>query len=367
MKKLFQKYNIMLPIFAALYSIYMITKKITERWSYAPEMYIVEKISNGWALLLVIFTVLLAGILYSLRENRKWEYLYSFPVTKEQIYRETLMQIHRYTVVAGIIYAVACAIKYVEISEKESIFHIVLCCVTSVLFFWIKCIMVELFLLSFQRFWQGMLAAGVGLLSIWPILWGNIGYFLQAVFHISPNNIILQQVFYQTNDGLMMPIALNYMLISEGNYGSEQLLKHWRNWSDNYHVIMTVILCLCVIAMVGAVLISKRIFVKLDLSQKRIFTRMGTWENCILMTGVISLLVFNGVTNLLLGRDMIYEPEAILNWEIFFNKKQTLLSYSGMKISIDPMEVVMILVLSVLSTALVIAFVQAGRRKKHGK
>lgn len=367
MKKLFEKYNRTLPVFAVLYSIYIMTKRIDPSAAMESRVHIGWKILDGWGFLLVVFLILLSGILYSLREKREWEYLYSFPLTKEQIYNETIGNLHRYTAAAGMIYGIAVGIKYRQIAVQDTAIHILGACIISVLIFFVKCVAAELCLLSFQRFWQGLMAAAAAFFLLWPMLLGNIGYLLQALLHIPANHMVLQQMFYETRESLRIPVALNYdgFLINGGT--ADGFLKHWNLWGSHYTVIVMVLSVVCLVAIMGGLFLAKHKFIKTDLAMKRLLTRMGHKENHIIVTAVISLVIFNGITSILLIKKVMYYAGTILYGTVFFTGKQGMLGEIDTLLYIETGQTLMVLALSIAVSSAIVALIWLGRRKIHEK
>lgn len=79
--KFFRKYDLVLPPVALLYGIFAWNMKYPGN----ELAQIMDNLVNGWFLITVLFAALSAGIVYQLQQNKKQQYIYSFPWTKKDI------------------------------------------------------------------------------------------------------------------------------------------------------------------------------------------------------------------------------------------------------------------------------------------
>ena len=106
--KFFRKYALVLPPAALLYGIFAWNMKYPGDG--LPQT-MMDNLVNGWLLITVLFAALSAGIVYQLQQNKKQQYIYSFPWTKKDIYQKSLTKLHISLLFAEIIYGIFFAMK----------------------------------------------------------------------------------------------------------------------------------------------------------------------------------------------------------------------------------------------------------------
>lgn len=366
MKKFYWKYYLLLPVFAVLYGIYLFdtTSLFIDDMPYDN---LVSRMQNGWGYLGFIFILLAAMIIYQLQENRKWEYIYSFPKRKQDLYKEMLSSLHFYTILAGMIYGIVYGIRCAKASGWDELSHIVAASILSCLIFWLKCVLAEIFLLAFRYIWQGIFAICIGEFMILPVFLGNLGYILQKLNPSKNWVFIWQQIFCSPKSGLRIPLELNYELFVEQGI-ERKYLAGWGIWCEHYRLILTIAAIFISFLLVLFLRAAKRIYCRLDLSQKCHLSRMTRRENEWIVIGIASLYLFHGITNLLTLKADGLEISSYVVFVSFIWPKQDLnLTIEKIGTGLGSLTVCMLFLASIIVCTSAVWIIQKIRRGIHAR
>lgn len=362
--KVFYKYYAVLPGAALLYGIYL--------WNFQSETiiaYIDRKIADGWQLLWIIFAVLTAFVVYQLQENKKWEYIYSFPWSKRDIYAKSFWGMHLGALIGGGIYGVFYAVKCFELSKGDSAIHVLLSALLNLLFFLTCCALTEWIIIAAAHVWQGVILAAVFVWFWLPLAVQNVGFIgLSFIGGKEPEAVIVQKVFMNLGGGIRYPLELDQKIFLGTVYGG----RTWEIWNNCY--IYVLIVCGVGLCLFLAVCLrrSKKQFLKLGVSQNSAFSRLtGLWNRRVAAV-VLGILLFHTVTNFILERSIYAGEESASLWipGIFFVSKTDLMNEGTEQMtklmkhtSLEQGKAAVLCVLCVAAVQLIIWGLQKIRRK----
>ncbi|MDD4371861.1 MAG: hypothetical protein PHD56_12435 [Anaerostipes sp.] len=300
MKKLFKYYSFILPVTALLYGSYMISYMIQKGIDAYDDdtmvLFFENKLLYGWNVVLVVFMLLLAVVIYQLQEDERWQYIYSFPITRKKIFKDIFVKINVSLVAAGVIYGVFYIIKCRQLSNWDNINNIFMSGMFNFACLLAKAMIGEVILFSCRYVWQGILIA-VGTIFVFiPMALQNLGYLLDVGFNVNGDNLIFKSIFYDEPGALKLPIELGY-IVKETQHLEKAINNTWAEYCNHYIEIMGIGILL--LGMIGFVCygISKNIFGNLKIETNRKFTRLdGKWNHMIVGIFII-LLLFHGITN----------------------------------------------------------------------
>ena len=274
--KFFRKYDLVLPPAALLYGIFVWNMKYP-----GDELVeIMDNLINGWLLITVLFAALSAGIVYQLQQNKKQQYIYSFPWTKKDIYQKSLTKLHISLLFAEIIYGIFFAMKIATIPNAESITNVIICTLWNAVMCFAFCALIQISLIVTAYIWQGLIIAVLQ----------NLAFLLQLLFKVRSSRFaILEWVIYG-RFGRTFLYPLNYQL-------DANILDSNPIWKAQY--VNSAIICIVVLFAAGvfSIWFAKRQFIKQDQAQNRMLTRLSEIQNKVITTIVITILCFNALSN----------------------------------------------------------------------
>ena len=356
MKKIFQKNYMILPLVVILYGIYAMNRELMDEWKD-----FLNKQLFGWDLILQLFLGLMAGTLYLLRENQKWEYIYSFPMTKKKLFQESIGQLYFWTFASSIIYAVFFGVKCWQCSDWDTLGNIVLIAIMNVLIVMTKCVAAGLLMIGTQYFWQGAIAAILFLFIIWKMFLDNLGYCLLVL--IRESNEIINQIFFQQSEVLRLPVELNYHYVDYS--AGDETIRQFGTWAEYYPIVLGIFIVCMILFLIFAGIMVKKLFIEDELGKSHVLSRMKHPVNEIFMISILSLVIFHGTTNILTERRLAEIPgERESFWGMILQSKASYFSYDVRFLG-SPMETVLILTGAILISILAVRLIQKGRRETY--
>lgn len=285
--RFFRKYDLVLPPAALLYGIFAWNMKYPGDG--LPQT-MMDNLVNGWLLITVLFAALSAGIVYQLQQNKKQQYIYSFPWTKKDIYQKSLTKLHISLLFAEIIYGIFFAMKIATIPNAESITNVIICTLWNAVMCFAFCALIQISLIVTAYIWQGLIIAVVTFYVILPMILQNLAFLLQLLFKVRSSRFaILERVIYG-RFGRTFLYPLNFQL--DANILDSNLI-----WKAQY--VNSAIICIAVLFAAGVfgIWFAKRQFIKQEQAQNRMLTRLSGMQNKVITTIVITILCFNALSN----------------------------------------------------------------------
>ena len=359
--KFFKKYYLVLPPVALIYGIYAMN--INWPKDDFPET-MMDSLVNGWSLIWILFSVLAAGIVYQLQQNKNQQYIYSFPWNKKEIYRKSLTGLHISALIAEIIYGVFFAVKLLNIPDTDTFKNVIACTLINAAFCIALCGITQLALIVTSYIWQGLVIAGISIYGIIPMIIRNIAFLFHIGCRLKGNTAtIIQEIIYTQTNKYLYPF--NFVVnpgIAEENMESA--------WKAEYTTIALLCIVLFFITACICFWLSKRRYTRQDLAQNATFSRMTEVQNKIVMTIFTGSIIFDLVSNheiflAMTAEDPTYRRSilSLLIWN-----KAVISSETHLKVLLQRTDIIHLLIYLVVIFAfcyLVISLIQTIRRKHY--
>jgi ABC-type proline/glycine betaine transport system permease subunit len=303
-EKDFSDFYIPLPLVAFLMGLRVVDMKYeyVEIWT--------SHALNGWKYLCWIFVVLMGVMIYLLQESSKWEYIYSFPVTKKQIYKECFQQLHISLLLSGVIFGIFFGIACGRQSVWDGTENVIASVAVNLALLLAECIFAEILLLCCKHVYHGVFVAMTGIMILVPLLVSNVGFFLQKLFQISGQNLFYQKIIGRYGEGLRLPVEIDYNKMYE-TYGDKVKTNQWSLWSDHYLLISVgAVVVLCIGVMIGLYVARKK-YIHLDLSREAMFTRLEIGMKFKVAGFLTALIMFHGATNIMICSQQQIVPDLM--------------------------------------------------------
>lgn len=361
--KFFKKYYLVLPPVALLYGIFVWQMQYDDSLTQT----MMDSFVNGWQLLWIIFAALAAGIVYQLQQNKKQQYIYSFPWTKKEIYKKSLLGLLISLVISELIYGIFFTAKLTTMPDAGSFENIILCSLLNACFCFSICAVTQVSLIVTSYVWQGLIIALAAIYVMIPMILQNITFVIQMVFKIGGNiALLLSWTIYASDRNILYPLYYREQVVANGG-GTFSIL-----WGKQYMIGMVICMAALLLASAICLWFAKKQYTKQDLAQNRMLTRMSQTANKNIMTVVIAILVFNIWSNNMMARAVLayYDGRTLINafYEIIVWNKSVLADASNLRKLFEVLNGTKILagfVVIFVVTYLAISLIQTIRRKRY--
>lgn len=356
--KFLNKYYLILPPAAMFYGMWMFHMEYPKGY---PQT-IMNVFVYGWQLLAFLFAVLAAGIVYQLQQNKKQQYIYSFPWTKKEIYRKSLIRLDESLLAAGIIYGIFCAVELLT-TNNGSVKDVIICILFNASVCFAVCAVAQTAVIAAAYIWQGLLITLFAIYVMLPMIVQNLAFLIQSLLKVRASRFaIFERVIYES-DYMNFLYPLNRQLDAI-KLGTEQL------WKAQY--ASSSCLCIAVLLLTGIFCLwfARHQFIHQDQAQNRILTRLSRIENKVIMTISIGMICFNMLSN-----HELYEV-VFLNdrtwrtriYEIFMWNKYAMGDAQADKMilqKINGMHMAIYFIMSFVIVYLAVTMIQTIRRKRY--
>lgn len=360
--KFFKKYYLVLPPVALIYGIFIWQMQYNESLTQT----MMDSFVNGWLLLWIIFAALAAGIVYQLHQNKKQQYIYSLPWTKKEIYKKSLLGLLISLVISEFIYGIFFTAKLTTMPEAGSFKDIILCSLLNAVFCFSLCAVTQLSLIVTSYIWQGLIIALAAIYVMIPMILQNITFVIQMVFKIGGNiAVLLSWTIYASDRNILYPLYYREQVVVNGSGGFSAL------WGNQYMLGMLICIAVLLLSAVICLWFAKKQYVKQDLAQNRMLTRMFQTANKNIMTVVIAILIFNLWSNNIMARAVLcYDGRTWVRaiYEMIVWNKSVMADSSNLSKLMQKLNSTQMLVGFVgifVVTYLVISWIQSIRRKRY--
>ena len=357
--KFFKKYYLVLPPAALIYGIYVLNMKYPKDGF--PQM-MMDSLVNGWYGIWILFAVLAAGIIYQLQNNKKQEYIYSLPWTKQEIYKKSMTGLQISLIIAEIIYGICFTAKVATIPDIDPMNYIILCTLVNAFFCFVLCGIVQVMLTVTSYIWQGLILTILFVFWIIPMIAQNIAFLMQVVFKFGKTaNIIVEWSVYSQERSMFYPLRYASEVLVSFFGGTEKI------WMKQYPYVAVVCIAALLIAGLICFWYAKRKYITQDLSQNRMLTRLSIIENRIIMTIITGIFCFNSVSNQVVQKVDMESPEGTWIsgvWNIVFNQKALELDETNIQ-KINGGHMLLYFVMIFVICYLAVTLIQTIRRKQY--
>lgn len=296
MKKIFRKYGIVLPAAAIFWGIYISNLPIPDFTEINISYFITDKMLYGWRILWILYLIAVAGITYHLQNQKKWEYIYSFPMTKKQIYRQSFLGLYISMIMSAVIYGIFFYVQGMRIFTKaqqpSSIIELLASTFVNIAILFVWCAFTQLCMMILQYVWQGVVVSMILVFFGIPCIVSNFGYLIENVGHFKSREIF-GHIFYGMDKGIsLVPYLSN---LCSNNYRQESAFQHL--WTTHFTGIAFIISAFLLVLAFLVFFVAQKQFYRLDLSGNVLISRMkGKW-NQIIPSLLAGIFAFHWITN----------------------------------------------------------------------
>ena len=192
--------------------------------------------------------------------------------------------------IAEVVYGIFFAVKLTMIPSKESLTNIIVCTLLNAAFCFALCAVTHFAVVVTAYIWQGLILAVISIYVMLPIIIQNTAFLIQMVFKIKTYKYaIFECMIYSVYDRRFL-YPLNYQL-------DISILDTNLIWKAQY--MNTSLICIAAFIAAGGLCLwfAKRKFIRQNLAQNRMLTRLSRIENKLVMTVGLSFVIFNAVSN----------------------------------------------------------------------